>query len=95
MGSSSLIPGTCLGPGNHSFAFGAPSPAGKELVLLFRDSSNEGFQEIYFVFLGISTLILVFQHCHRTGAEKKNDFPLKQKYLASLLTAEVAKRRYM
>ena len=33
VGSSSLVPGTCLGPGNHSFAFGAPSPAGKELVI--------------------------------------------------------------
>ena len=33
VGGSSLVPGTCLGPGNHSFAFGAPSPAGKELVL--------------------------------------------------------------
>ena len=29
---SSPVPWTCLGPGNHSFAFGAPSPAGKELV---------------------------------------------------------------
>ena len=33
MGGSSLVLGTCLGPGNHSFAFGAPNPAGKELVI--------------------------------------------------------------
>ena len=39
VGSSSLVPGTCLGPGNHSFAFGAPSPAGKEL------QSPPGFKE--------------------------------------------------
>ena len=49
-----LQPWACLDPGNHSFAFGAPSPAGEELVifaistppLMTRGKSTE-FLEIF------------------------------------------------